>query len=102
MLKILNETERQFGKYYYVRLDLQLKKSLELKKEDLPAKLLGKRVVQLKDLDGVKLICEDESWLMFRSSGTEALMRIYAEGKSLNQANNLLALGRSLILNKPR
>jgi len=97
ILKILNETEKQFGKYYYVRLDLALKHRIEPKKEMLPNELLGKKVVDVKDYDGVKLICEDESWLMFRSSGTEPIMRLYAEAKSANRAKQLLELGRKLI-----
>ncbi len=98
MLKILNETEKAFGKYYYVRQDLHLAKRVEPKKESLPSKLLGKQVVDIKDYDGIKLICEDDSWLMFRGSGTEPIMRTYAEAKSLNQAKKLLALGKEIIL----
>jgi phosphomannomutase len=97
ILKILNETEKKFGKYYYVRQDLQLASQIEPKKEDLPGELLGKKVIQVKDYDGIKLICEDESWLMFRGSGTEPIMRLYAEAKSLAQAKKLLALGGRLI-----
>ncbi len=98
MLKILNDTEKQFGKYYYVRQDLHLAKRLEPKKENLPSELLGKKVVDVKDYDGIKLICEDESWLMFRGSGTEPIMRTYAEAKSLARAKKLLALGKEIIL----
>lgn len=102
ILKILNETEKKFGKYYYVRQDLHLSRSVEPKKETLPKELLGKKVVAIKDYDGIKLICEDESWLMFRGSGTEPIMRIYAEAKSLAQANKLLKLGEEIILNRYR
>ena len=98
ILKILNETEKQFGRYYYVREDLHLEKRVEPKKENLPGELLGKKVVEIKDYDGIKLICSDQSWLMFRGSGTEPIMRIYAEAKSLTQANKLLGLGKKLIL----
>jgi len=98
MLKILNETEKAFGKYYYVRQDLHLAKRIEPKKENLPSELLGKKVVEVKDYDGIKLICGDESWLMFRGSGTEPIMRTYAEAKNLAQAKKLLALGKDIIL----
>jgi len=98
MLKILNETERRFGRYYYLRQDLELSRSVEPKKEDLPQELLGKKVVQVKDYDGIKLICEDESWLMFRGSGTEPIMRIYCEAKSLDTSKKLLRLGEKIIL----
>jgi phosphomannomutase len=98
ILKILNETEKQFGKYYYVREDLHLARRVEPKKENLPPELLGKKVVNINESDGIKLICADKSWLMFRGSGTEPIMRIYAEAKGLTQANKLLALGKNLIL----
>jgi len=98
MLKILNETEKAFGKYYYVRQDLHLAKRIEPKKENLPSELLGKKVVEVKDYDGIKLICGDESWLMFRGSGTEPIMRTYAEAKNPAQAKKLLALGKDIIL----
>jgi phosphomannomutase len=98
ILKILEETEDKFGKYYYVRADFHLAKRLEPKKEDLPAELLGKKVVEIKDYDGIKLICEDMSWLMFRGSGTEPIMRTYAEAKSLSRAKALLKAGERIIM----
>ncbi|HNX82140.1 MAG TPA: phosphoglucomutase/phosphomannomutase family protein [Candidatus Omnitrophota bacterium] len=98
MLKILTETEKKYGKFFYVRDDLKLDRKIEVKKEAMPQELLGKKVVEIKDYDGLKLMCEDQSWLMFRGSGTEPLMRLYAEAKSLAQAQKLLALGRKLIL----
>lgn len=98
ILTILNEMERQFGRYYYLRDDLYLDKPAELKKEGLPQELLGKKVTRIKDFDGIKLICEDESWLMFRASGTEPIMRLYAEAKSLKRAEQLLELSRKIIL----
>jgi len=97
ILKILNETEKQFGKFYYVRKDLHLEKRIEPKKENLPQELLGKKVIEVKDYDGIKLICQGQ-WLMFRGSGTEPIMRIYAEATSLAQAKKLLDLGKKVIL----
>ena len=98
ILKILNETEKKFGKYYYVREDLHLERRVEPKKENLPQELLGRKVERINESDGIKLICADQSWLMFRGSGTEPIMRIYAKARSLVQANKLLALGKKLIL----
>lgn len=97
IFKILNETEKKFGRYYYLRKDLYLKKRVEPKKEIFPNELLGKKVVEVKDYDGIKLICEDQSWLMFRASGTEPLMRLYAESKSLDRSKQLLGLGEKII-----
>ena len=41
--------------------------------------VLGKKVVGIKDYDGVKLELEDDSWIMVRASGTEPILRAYAE-----------------------
>ncbi|MEW6101094.1 MAG: phosphoglucomutase/phosphomannomutase family protein [Candidatus Omnitrophota bacterium] len=97
ILRILNETEKKFGRYYYVRLDLRLKERINLKGLEIPKELLGKKISQVKDYDGIKLVCEDESWLMFRGSGTEPIMRLYAESKSLQRSQALLTLASKLI-----
>jgi len=100
ILKILNETEKQFGRYYYLRDESKLDESIRLKSEKLPRRLLGNKVVQVEDYDGVKLICGDESWLMLRASGTEPIVRIYAESKNLNQSKRLIELGKNLVKNQ--
>ena len=97
ILKILDETEKQFGKYYYLREDLLLDKARETKKENLPGELLGEKVTEVKDFDGIKLVCQDESWLMFRASGTEPIMRLYSEAKTLVRAKKLLEYAKDLI-----
>ncbi len=97
ILKILNEMEKQFGRFYYLREDLHLKDRVELNKDAMPKELLGSKVIQIKDYDGLKLICEDESWLMFRASGTEPIMRLYAEAKNLTRSKKLLLLGKRLL-----
>jgi phosphomannomutase len=100
MGKILQEMEAKFGKYYYLRADLRLKPGQKMKdvKKIRPKKLLDSKVVKITDIDGIKLFCEDESWLMLRPSGTEPLMRIYSEAKSLEQSAKILELGKTLVL----
>ncbi|RJP29025.1 MAG: phosphoglucomutase/phosphomannomutase family protein [Candidatus Omnitrophota bacterium] len=95
--KILEETEKKFGKYYYLRNDLRLKTMVDIKDLVLPKEILGKKVVQIKDFDGIKLICEDEGWLMFRGSGTEPIMRIYSEARSLLRSKQLLSYGTKMV-----
>jgi phosphomannomutase len=97
ILKILNDVEKQFGRYYYVRRDMKIKSAVALSKADMPAELLGKKVVEVKDYDGIKMICEDESWLMLRVSGTEPIIRLYAESKNLRQSNKLLDFAAKMI-----
>jgi phosphomannomutase len=50
----------------------------------------------MKTFDGVKFVAEDSSWLMLRGSGTEPILRIYAEAKTDADAHKLLKLGVAL------
>lgn len=101
--KIIRQMEKEFGRYYYERLDLKLDRKgadqgVDLDKLKAIRRILEKKVVETKDFDGLKLICEDESWLMFRPSGTEPLVRIYAEAASATKARQLIQYGKSLII----
>ena len=53
-------------------------------------------MAEVKSFDGVKYVAQDSSWLMLRGSGTEPVLRIYAEAKSEAEARKLLRLGVSL------
>ena len=50
-------------------------------------------VTSVVTMDGAKLIFEDESWLLFRQSGTEPMLRIYSEATSVDKMQKLLAAG---------
>ena len=96
--KLVEDMEKEFGRYYYQRLDYAMDaKKVDLNKVKTITQILGKKVVEVKDFDGVKLICDNEDWLMFRPSGTEPLVRIYSEAKSLKRAKDLLEFGRKLV-----
>ncbi len=96
--QILRDMEKEFGKYYYERADLKLGEGkCDLNKIKSIKNLLGKEVVDVKDYDGVKLICEDDSWLMLRPSGTEPLVRAYSEAKNHQRAKQLINYGMELL-----
>ncbi|MFN7139124.1 MAG: phosphoglucomutase/phosphomannomutase family protein [Limisphaerales bacterium] len=100
--KILAKLEKQFGPHRYARIDTHfpLEKRAALMDfcaKNPPAKLLKSPLADVKTFDGVKFIAADGSWLMLRGSGTEPILRIYAEGKSDADAQKLLALGVQLI-----
>jgi phosphomannomutase len=97
ILRILQDVEKKYGRYYYVREDLKVAKKVTVTRQDLPAELLGQRIESVKDHDGVKMICTDRSWLMLRASGTEPLVRLYAESTSLKKTHALLERGRDLV-----
>jgi alpha-D-glucose phosphate-specific phosphoglucomutase len=96
--QLVEDMEREFGRYYYSRLDYAFDaKKINLDQLKTISSVLGKKVVEVKDFDGVKLICENEDWLMFRPSGTEPLVRIYSEAKSLKRSRDILEFGRQQI-----
>ena len=98
--KIIKDMEQAFGRYFYLKTSLKLKgKAPDVHRLSSIKKLLGKEIVDVKDYDGIKFICKDQSWLMLRASGTEPIVRIYSESKSLAKSKKLLSLGKKLIKN---
>jgi phosphomannomutase len=96
--QLLAKLKKQFGPHCYGRIDTNfpLEKRAKLMKscaQNPPAKLNGSPVKEVKTFDGVKYVAEDGSWLMLRGSGTEPILRIYAESNSAAAAQKLLNLG---------
>jgi phosphomannomutase len=54
------------------------------------------KVLRIDTTDGFRFILEDNTWLLIRFSGTEPLLRIYAETDSPERAEKLLKLGREM------
>lgn len=99
--KLLKRLAREYGPHAYARIDtrfpLQKRHHLmEHCKNNPPARLLKSPLAQVKSYDGVKFVAQDGSWLMLRGSGTEPILRIYAEAKSNADAQRLLKLGVAL------
>lgn len=97
--EILGSVEKEFGKLHYVRNDLDYPNDLKPKlfealKKDLNFDLAGRRVRDVKRQDGVKYVLDDDSWLLFRLSGTEPILRIYSEATSKDLAESLVKQGR--------
>jgi len=103
--KMLAKLEKQFGPHRYGRIDthfpLEKRAALmEFLKTNPPAKLLRSPLADMKAFDGVKYVAADSSWLMLRGSGTEPILRIYAEAKTEADAKSLLKFGVALTQNK--
>ncbi|MCX6922223.1 MAG: phosphoglucomutase/phosphomannomutase family protein [Verrucomicrobia bacterium] len=99
--KIIAKLVKQFGPHNYGRVDTRfpLEKRpalMELLAKNPPARLLRSPLADMKTYDGVKFIAQDSSWLMLRGSGTEPILRIYAEAKSDADARRLLKVGVNL------
>ncbi|MGA3284285.1 MAG: phosphoglucomutase/phosphomannomutase family protein [Verrucomicrobiota bacterium] len=99
--KLLARLEKQFGPHRYGRIDThypleQRAALMEFLQKNPPTKLLRSPLAGMKTFDGVKFIAQDTSWLMLRGSGTEPILRIYAEAKSDADVRKLLQLGVAL------
>ena len=100
--RIYARLEKEFGPHRYRRYDARYpveKRAnlLQFLKNNPPAKLLRQPVVQVDTRDGVKFVAADTTWLMLRGSGTEPVLRIYAEAKSDAEVAKLLQKGRALL-----
>ncbi|MAT42095.1 MAG: phosphoglucosamine mutase [Anaerolineaceae bacterium] len=90
------------GPAEYERRDLRLSspvsksKMVERLQEDAPQSIDGKKLVEVSTKDGVKYIFEDDSWLLIRPSGTEPVLRVYAEGRSKEMVKEMLKYGEKI------
>ena len=88
------------GPAYYARRDILLRRPVAKTEmvtrlvEDVPGSLGGQEVVEVKTLDGVKYLLADDSWLLIRPSGTEPVLRVYAEARDEAMVEVLLAYGQ--------
>jgi phosphomannomutase len=89
------------GFHDYDRVDLpcpplKCRKTLARLDAEPPQQIAGLRVLTTHFLEGFKFYLEDDSWLMLRFSGTEPLLRIYAESVQPGKATELLVEGKKL------
>jgi alpha-D-glucose phosphate-specific phosphoglucomutase len=104
ILEIISDVEKEYGRFRYTRIDMEYpddkkKKLMEFLKNNPPKEVLGNPVKELKSYDGYKFIMEDGSWLVLRLSGTEPILRIYAEASSDELALGYLEFGKKIALN---
>ncbi|MEP6707162.1 MAG: phosphoglucomutase/phosphomannomutase family protein [Pyrinomonadaceae bacterium] len=81
-----------------VRLTSELMSALPGKLKQEPKEMAGRMVDRVNRIDGTKLIFTDGSWLLMRPSGTEPIVRIYAESESSENVEVLLEQGRKYLL----
>jgi len=103
LYEMVEDLQKEVGPVFYDRIDLRLKYPVSKEKmvamlvNQPPANIGGENLAEVTTLDGVKYIFNDDSWLLIRPSGTEPVLRVYAEGRSDDMVKALLTYGRSIV-----
>jgi phosphomannomutase len=101
LYELVEDLLKDVGPAFYERTDFRLKhpvsKDAMIQKltKEAPKQIGGQNVAELSTMDGVKYIMDDDSWLLIRPSGTEAVLRVYAEGRTQDMVKDLLGYGEN-------
>ncbi|HZP17153.1 MAG TPA: phosphoglucomutase/phosphomannomutase family protein, partial [Terriglobales bacterium] len=110
--QLVLDLQREFGEHHYGRRDLHIPDDVKLaaieRARSEQFKELGHyRVLRKEGLDGVKLFLDAptngkgaEAWILLRASGTEPLLRLYAEAASPELVKEMLSSGESMVMQK--
>jgi phosphomannomutase len=90
------------GPHHYQRIDLEFpplerEKILHRLTSKMPTHIAHSEVIRVNTIDGFHFSLADGSWLLLRFSGTEPILRLYAEADSLTRAGELIAEGRKIL-----
>ncbi len=101
--RVLRELYQAVGPFFSTRDDFRLGQKQKLRlvqKMKLLSRqhsLAGRSIKRFSDRDGYEFIFTDDSWILFRFSGTEPVVRCYTEAGSKPKLRALQGLGRKII-----
>ncbi len=101
--ELIDDLQKMVGPVYYKRNDIRLdtfiakKAMVDRLVTNTPKSIAGESVVKVDSYDGVKYHMADDSWLLIRPSGTEPVLRVYAEAGNEKAIKEMLAVGHKLI-----
>jgi len=99
---LVEDLLKTVGPAHYTRVDLRLARPIskaqmvEHLSQSAPARIGGAAVESVQTMDGVKYLLSDDSWLLIRPSGTEPVLRVYAEARELEMVEELLGFGQQV------
>lgn len=100
--QLLEDLYARVGRYITKRENIALSSDIEAAFPDrvanLPGKIAGSSVENVIRIDGTKLVLADGSWLLFRKSGTEPVVRLYGEASSAGRLDEVMKAGKEFIL----
>ncbi|MCD6582824.1 MAG: phosphoglucomutase/phosphomannomutase family protein [Desulfuromusa sp.] len=100
--ELLADLYARVGEIHTKRINIHLSPQLEAALPDKfanpPEKIGEHKIIEVIQIDGNKYLLDDGSWLLFRKSGTEPVVRLYAETGNFESLTALIELGREFIL----
>lgn len=100
--ELLERLYSKVGRFVTKRDNIALSPAVEKgfveKMTSIPSAFAGIKVTEIKKIDGIKCILSDGSWLLFRKSGTEPVVRLYGEASSEGHLESIMEAGRQFIL----
>lgn len=100
---LVDEMLADIGRMEFARRGLSItdEQMARFRAETVPTftadEIAGKRVLDVDRRDGVKLLLEGDAWVMMRPSGTEPLVRVYAEAATTDEVNDLLDAAEAVV-----
>jgi phosphomannomutase len=100
--QLIREMWKEFGEFHYDRRDLHVpidagQAAVEKWKTAPPTTFAGRRVQEIGTLDGSKVFLEKDSWILFRQSGTEPLLRVYCEAPTREAVAEIMSAGLKFV-----
>jgi phosphomannomutase len=102
LVEMVDELLADVGPVHYERVDLRLSRPVEKAEmtdflvKQAPKEIGRQGVSEVSQRDGVKYIMDDDSWLLIRPSGTEPVLRVYAEGRTPQMVKALMGYGKQV------
>jgi phosphomannomutase len=100
--ELIRDLQQRYGPHHYARKDLPLARPVAKKDmvkrltEGAPGSIGGVNVREVRSNDGVKYLLDDDSWLLIRPSGTEPVLRVYAESPNPALVAELIGYGEGV------
>jgi phosphomannomutase len=100
--ELVANIQQTAGPTCYLRNDLRLRQPVNKREmvdqlsQNAPSKLAGTDVIEVLTMDGIKFRLADQSWLLIRPSGTEPVLRVYAEASDKRMVRELIDYGKKI------
>jgi len=102
--ELLNDLYKRVGrletKRENFRVGTEVKEALPKKINELRDKFEGEKIEKIEKMDGTKIYFKDNSWLLFRESGTEPVVRLYGEAQNEGGLDSLMKKGEQFLFAK--